>query len=1042
MDFDAAFDHYLADWTSARRLRASHDQLRHLFTAFLRDAFPSIQAADLDLERYVRALEVRGYIDLLYRDLVFEFKRDLEIERSTGEEELLRYLKTRSTNDSAPLGIITDGGTFHVFVLDGDNLRPTESFVLTGASHEVARLWLDSYLFAGRQIVPTADDIARRFGPQSAVFVNALVRLNRAWLEASSEPAVATKFGEWDNLLAHVYGSPVGSPDLFLRHTYLALLSRLIAYIALQQRIPEDVDLLGTVEGSAFDTFGIINLVEGDFFSWVLEGDVAADALSLLRGLSAHISVYRLDRIDEDVLKEVYQLLVDPDSRKLLGEFYTPDWLAEWTLRESNFNTTDDLLDPSCGSGTFLFTAVQLLRAQGLRGHHLVRHVFQHVAGLDVHPLAVMIAKANLLLALLPDLRDTSRGPLPPIPIFMANTLALAAPGDQGVEVPIHVPDEAHLPQALPSAFSIPSDLAGSPQVLDGLITAMADLASETDADDEDLMSAFASYIEEKAPTRQAFLLRGDFRLLRWLIEQKRDSVWAFILKNAYRPTYFAERKFSLVAGNPPWLPYRDIVRRDYQAQVRNLVVREYELLAPTEGHLFTHMDLSTLFFAHATAHFLSSEGRIAFVMPRSVLTGAQQHQRFQVKHQFIRVLDLETVTPLFRLPSCVIISNGRPHDSTPAPVLRLEGSLPKKNASFLEAEHALKQSASEFEPLARPAQASSYYGTFAEGATLNPRTFWFVEPAPQALTINPDRPQVVTATAVYRQAREPWRDIRFRGAVEKQFVFASLLAEDLIPFAVRRFRPVVVPLLRERPSMEEKGEPYSRLLSSRGAAGRGYTGLARWMRDAEEAWSRLGRRRERTQTPNDRLDYNSYLSRQTPESGFKVVYNKSGTHVACAVVDAGSLREVDGLHVNGLLLDQVVYYSSFESEQEAFYLSAFLNSPWVDDQIKRYQPKGSFGAQVGRGERHITRLPFEVLNLPPFDGSLVEHRRLAALATECGALVAAQLSAVTGSVGPLRTRIRQELKDQLDEIDGLLVTVIEEQVGPKEVEADLERLL
>ena len=34
------------------------------------------------------------------------------------------------------------------------------------------------------------------------------------------------------------------------------------------------------------------------------------------------------------MLKELYQELVDPDVRKLLGEFYTPNWLAQSMVNE------------------------------------------------------------------------------------------------------------------------------------------------------------------------------------------------------------------------------------------------------------------------------------------------------------------------------------------------------------------------------------------------------------------------------------------------------------------------------------------------------------------------------------------------------------------------------------------------------------------------------------------------------------------------------------------------------------------------------------
>jgi hypothetical protein len=38
--------------------------------------------------------------------------------------------------------------------------------------------------------------------------------------------------------------------------------------------------------------------------------------------------------VREDVLKGVYQQLIDPKDRHDLGEYYTPDWLCERIVQE------------------------------------------------------------------------------------------------------------------------------------------------------------------------------------------------------------------------------------------------------------------------------------------------------------------------------------------------------------------------------------------------------------------------------------------------------------------------------------------------------------------------------------------------------------------------------------------------------------------------------------------------------------------------------------------------------------------------------------
>lgn len=196
-----------------------------------------------------------------------------------------------------------------------------------------------------------------------------------------------TKFAEWQSLLSIVYGSAVGDEDLFLRHTYLALFARVLAFVALERRAPNTDELAGLITGETFERMGLDNFVTDDFFAWV-KGD--ADAETLLRSLATRLTAaYDLAAINEDLLKGLYQELVDPETRHDLGEFYTPDWLAELTLRQAGFPSSlvprptplvPSLLDPACGSGTFLFIAIRLLREAGFQGADLVEFCASHLA--------------------------------------------------------------------------------------------------------------------------------------------------------------------------------------------------------------------------------------------------------------------------------------------------------------------------------------------------------------------------------------------------------------------------------------------------------------------------------------------------------------------------------------------------------------------------------------------------------------------------------------------------------------------------------------
>ena len=137
---------------------------------------------------------------------------------------------------------------------------------------------------------------------------------------------------------------------------------------------------------------------------------------------------YDLSLVREDVLKPLYEQLVDPETRHDLGEYYTPDWLAEevveatlepW-LREGRLPR---VLDPTCRSGSFLRAAIHRLRkAMDGDAASQLSQVLDQVAGMDVNPLAVTVAKANYLLAV-SDLVATANFVID-LPIYLCNSLS------------------------------------------------------------------------------------------------------------------------------------------------------------------------------------------------------------------------------------------------------------------------------------------------------------------------------------------------------------------------------------------------------------------------------------------------------------------------------------------------------------------------------------------------------------------------------------------------------------------------------------------
>ena len=122
-----------------------------------------------------------------------------------------------------------------------------------------------------------------------------------------------------------------------------------------------------------------------------------------------------------DVLRPLYEALVDEHDRKVFGEYYTPDWLAElmveeilddeWCQRSVGkavhaIETRKELrntgvLDPCCGSGTFLYHAARRILKAGGTGledetpGRQAQIVARLVNGIDIHPVAAELGTGN-----------------------------------------------------------------------------------------------------------------------------------------------------------------------------------------------------------------------------------------------------------------------------------------------------------------------------------------------------------------------------------------------------------------------------------------------------------------------------------------------------------------------------------------------------------------------------------------------------------------------------------------------------------------------
>jgi len=85
------------------------------------------------------------------------------------------------------------------------------------------------------------------------------------------------------------------------------------------------------------------------------------------------------------------------------------------------------ILDPACGSGTFLILYISRLRRYA-EEHYLTdtlaKYILENVVGYDLNPLAVLTARTNYLLAIADLLQQSGLGSIE-IPIYLADSIMI-----------------------------------------------------------------------------------------------------------------------------------------------------------------------------------------------------------------------------------------------------------------------------------------------------------------------------------------------------------------------------------------------------------------------------------------------------------------------------------------------------------------------------------------------------------------------------------------------------------------------------------------
>ncbi|HEY0314154.1 MAG TPA: N-6 DNA methylase [Allosphingosinicella sp.] len=987
------------------RRPANHDNVKASFKELLVREF-GMERSALDFE--VRAPVIAGRIDALVGRTVFEAKRDVAAEWPDVERRMPDYLADREREYGEPfVGIASDGLRWIALELrDGALVKLTET-TLDPEKPEAFLAWLDGVIALKGSLPPDPLTIRAELGQESVAFQRVDRELRAAWNRLRDDPAQALKRELWANLLKLVYGREVQGDSLWFQHTYLVIVAKCIALAVMD--LAED-DPARMLSGDAFTAAGIHGAVESDFFDWVIADP---DGAALVRRVMAHVRRFRLREVESDVLKILYESLIDRDERHGLGEYYTPDWLAVKIVRNAVERPLEQrVLDPACGSGTFLFHSIRRFLGEaeeaGMPKADRAVEACAQVVGVDIHPVAVIIARVTYLLGLAPALSGRS-GALS-VPVWLGDAMQLSISKDlAGRELVIQVPP----PPAgggTREKLSFPETFCRDPALFDKAVEAMR-RGSEGHRSREQVEADIGRRTEQhykRDLTDEERTAIGDlgvtYKTFHKLRIEGRDTIWSYVARNLSRPLALASGGgwANVVVGNPPWVAYRHM-SADLQKRFKELAKGEKVYVG---GKFATQNDLAALFTVRASHLYLRPAGRIAFVLPLAALTRGQfakfragQFGSYNIAWDEAWTMD-DKVVPLFPVPSCVVFGRKRAiARSMPRKVRAFAGSLPMRDSSEAIADARLQvDDHAEAPTIAEAGGGSPYRERFRNGATLYPRLLVLVE-RKELGRLGPDPAAPLVVSRRIAAEKEPWKSqAAIEHAVEADFLRPVMLGESILPHRIFRVFEGVIPV---------EG---STVLDSEAAANpqRGYDNLAAWLRSAEATWEE--NKAEATKLSwSEQQDYNGKLTAQFPVQKLRVVYSKAGSLPASCIV-----RE------ERTVIDHKLYWTVPAGEEEAGFLTSILNSECARSRAERYQSRGQWGA------RDFDKVMFN-LPIPLFDADDPLHRELA----EAGAHAEAVAGLVELVEGERFQRARKRVRDAL----------AEEGVGD-EIEKLVEKLL
>ena len=905
-----------------------------------------------------------------------------------------------------------------------------------------------------------AKSVSRRFGEKSTHFNNHLSIIHKKLKTAlaSHNLHAETFYGEWERVFGKVYGDistttstvlrslsdeykdivdfSTGEEDIeqfiFSIHTYYNIILKLIASELLSALL-NPFSRTGTIlsltdekfkeritailKGDYFKIVGITNFFEEGFFEWWLHvwdseiNSVIREIISLLQEMEITTSIIKPEVIG-DMVKETYHDLMPRSLRHLLGEYFTPDWLADYVIERSGFSgkVGERFLDPACGSGTFITFAIRkkIMANKDMDRQGLIKEILSSITGFDLNPISVIASKTNYLLALgdITNLDFEIK-----IPVFYCDSILTPAVHAKQKEDSNHFEIDTFCGTFTVPAFNQSQDVEN---ILD-----VVKIAIDSGFSDDEFLRKIKQ-LGENMDVEAALAL---FHKVGELTEQDKNGLWIPILKNAFAPVY-SRNQYDYCIGNPPWVNWHHM-SKSYR-ELTLPIWWSYDIFNKSAYDArTTHDDFAMAFTYVSSDHYLKANGKLSFVLSQSFFKsnkGGEGFRKFRITKKgspsvplkVIEVTDLVKVKPFNKVAnraSVLLLERGK---DTIYPVSYNVWKPNQKVNEHDSLNTVLKKV--DVETL----QAIPIKGTSNEKDL---RTSW--------LTLSPDRHLVgaqVLGESTYKghkgvepsgakgiyilkepvpfgenllricnnssRGKEPKiRDLgEHHGLVESDFIFPSISGRNIKQFGTSGGSYILIPHFRKKGVHNAVAETDMKVNYTRT-----YEWLLHWKEVLLETRIRNSKFYSEKRDPFYVLDNVGLYTFNT----YKVVWREQNKRMVSCVI---SRKSVEPLAGKLIIPDSKVIFYGTDVEDDAHYLCAILNSDVVTEVIDAYVIETQRGTEI-----------FKNIAIPQFNKDNSIHLELAGLSKKAHSFVleGKDLSSTLTKINTKVTELFASLKDK-----------------------------